>query len=387
MALTKRQLALRRDAIGGSEIACLVGLSRWASASEIYEAKLGTAPDKINTVAMFFGSEWEDPIAKWHAHETGQWLKPLDSIRHPTLKYAIATGDRACFLSPVQALAKKKKLQREDLAEASHLLEVKTRTWRLAKEWGEPGTDEVPEDVLAQAVWTLGCAGMQRCDVRVLFDRDRCELYTVQFVPEMFEAFYTVAERFMVDHVLAGKPPPPDATDKYKDFLGRYFPTDPKDEDLVLAKPEEVDLLLRYAKLKEAASRLKKLTDLASNQVRAAIGQHTGLTHAAFGKVTWKKTRDGTKTDWQAVAQEALTTAGLVLNTQVPQNAQHKELLDQLKGLVAKHTTPKPGYRRLHCSWKGDAKIDVQQLTIALDKLSANVSGISDEEEAEEVNP
>lgn len=341
MSLSRRQLAMRRDSIGGSAIAALAGLSRWATPIELYEAMVH-GQEKESTLAMRLGTALEDPVAEIYAEETGRWVRRVDTCRHPVKTFAIATPDRAVFALPVAALARKKLLQLDELAEAERLLEVKTTTWRLADEWGEEGTDQIPEHHLCQVQWTLGVTGKQMADVRVLFDRDRIGRYFVRYSPELFEGLLEIGERFLVDHVAKGVPPPPDASDRYGEFLARQFPGEPAGP-LVVASPEQLELMKRYGWLKEAERRLETMTKQAGNELRAAIAGNEGLLMGPL-KATWKKTKDSTKTDWEGAAGEALQLANRLLTDPTADVGQAK---GQLATLVGRWTATKPGYRRL----------------------------------------
>lgn len=341
MSLSRRQLALRKDSIGGSAIAALAGLSRWATPIELYESMVH-GQEKESTLAMRLGTALEDPVADLYAEETGRWLRRVDTCRHPSKAFAIATPDRAVFALPVAALAKKKLLEREQLADAERLLEVKTTTWRLAEEWGQEGTDEIPEHHLCQVQWTLGVTGKQFSDVLVLFDRDRIGRYSVRFSPALFDGLLEIGERFLVDHVAKGVPPPPDASDHYAEFLSRRFP-EQKAGQLVNMTAEQIELLKDYGRLKEASRRLELLVKLRGNELRAAIGENEGLVMGPL-KATWKKSRDTSKTDWEGCANEALSLVDRLL---VTPNAIHDDAATQRASMVGRFTAVKPGGRRL----------------------------------------
>lgn len=340
MSLSRRQLAMRKDSIGGSAIASLAGLSRWATPIELYDSMVNGTEKEANLV-MRLGTALEDPVADIYAEETGRWLRRVDTCRHPTKVFAIATPDRAVFSGPVAELAKKKLLERGQLADCERLLEVKTTSWRLADEWGTEGTDEIPEHHLCQVQWTLGVTGKQTADVMVLFDRDRVARYTVQFSPALFDGLLEIGERFLVDHVAKGVPPPPDASDRYGEFLSRRFPQEQAGA-LIEMSPAQLDLVQRYARLKEASRRLEVLTKRTGNELRAAIGGAEGLVMGPL-KATWKKSKDGSKTDWEGAATEAMQLAERLLAG----GADLAQARNQLATMVGRFTASTPGFRRL----------------------------------------
>lgn len=340
MSLSRRQLNLRKGSIGGSTIAALAGLSRWATPIELYESMVH-GQEKESTLAMRLGTALEDPVAELYAEDTGRWLRKVDTCRHPAKAFAVATPDRAVFPVKVAALAKKKLLQISELADAERLLEIKTTSWRLADEWGTEGTDEIPEHHLCQVQWTLGVTGKQMADVLVLFDRDRIGRYFVRFSPELFDGLLEIGERFLVDHVAKGVPPPPDASDHYAEFLARRFPQEEAGQ-LVVMTGQQLELVKEYGMLKEASRRLEAMTKARGNELRAAIGGNEGLIMGPL-KATWKKARDGSKTDWEGCAIEALQLVDRV----VAGGADADQVKAQASSMIGRFTAVRPGGRRL----------------------------------------
>ena len=93
------------------------------------------------------------------------------------------------------------------------------------------------------------------------------------FNQRLFEALYELVERFHVNHVLRKVPPPPDASDNYKEWLTTTFTAERTTKAINLVQPgSEVDNICnRYRRLK----RLEKLVDEnlkpTSNQVRGPL--------------------------------------------------------------------------------------------------------------------
>lgn len=63
MALTKQQLIARKQGIGGSDAAAILGLSQWKSPLDIFFDKLDTGePEQINTPFTEWGIRLESAI-------------------------------------------------------------------------------------------------------------------------------------------------------------------------------------------------------------------------------------------------------------------------------------------------------------------------------------
>lgn len=327
--------------MGASEIAALAGLSKWSSPIAIYEAKvLGTTRE--SSLRMELGDLLEEPIAKLYARETGRHLRKCVTLRHPEREIMLATPDRVVFASkPPPGLP---------LEDADRLLQIKTTGWRQRDEWGAPGTDAIPAEYLAQVQWEMAVTGVPCCDVAVLVDRDEFLIYTVTKDAELVEGLYEVAARFWTDHVLARVPPPPDASERYAEYLARVHPREKS--DVMLPAPPEVEALafeLREAELRRVAAETAE--DALKNQIRAFIGDAAGTT-GSFGRITWKANASSARTDWEAAAvrlREELEQ--LAVRGGMSEEDASNAGLEAWRRAVGDATLVKPGARVLRKSW------------------------------------
>ena len=139
MSLTDAQRAIRKTGLGGSEIAAVLGLATrttedgavrtgfdvWLSKTQGFES--------ISTVDAERGIYLEPSVVEWYLARTGFARgMTLGTVRHKTRPVALCTPD---------ALA----LKPDGVA---RLVSVKCP--RHAHDWGEEGTDDVPQDYLLQ---------------------------------------------------------------------------------------------------------------------------------------------------------------------------------------------------------------------------------------------
>ena len=123
-----------------------------------------------------------------------------------------------------------------------------------------------------------------------------------------------------------GELPPPDGTPQWSDFLRRRFP---RDERPLLDPTDEARELV--SRLRDARSRRESAEaeeEQLQQQVKAIIADAGGIATLC----TWKCNRPSTKTDWEALVKD--------LPCSIP------------AGLIAKHTTTKPGARVFRLSTK-----------------------------------
>lgn len=85
----------RRQSIGGSDAAGIVGLSQWTSPYSIWAEKTGRVPPKEDTEAMRQGRDLEDYVAKRWEEATGGHVRRLPAILiNPQFPFAHANIDR-----------------------------------------------------------------------------------------------------------------------------------------------------------------------------------------------------------------------------------------------------------------------------------------------------
>lgn len=371
--LTPEQKQRRRSAIGASEIAALVGISKWSTPIAIYEAKVH-GHELVSTYAMELGTEFESPIARIWARRARRYIAIVDTLQHPSKPYAIATPDRAVYLTKEDMGDGRRKKALPDLRTAEKILQVKSTNWRLAWQWGDEDTDSIPDEYVAASHWEGSVAGVGMVDFAVDFDKTQLKTYRVIVDAGIFAAMYEIAERFMLDHVEARVPPPPDASDRYGEFLTRQFPRETS-ANLDLVQDTEQDVLQTialFAKLKTAEKRLETIMKLAKNKITARIGGATGIV-GPFGKITFKKTKDGAKVNWKAVADESMRIAALVVQA-MPEGGTRAELAEDLRKLIETNTTATTGYRVMRPTWAGELKFEAQAIDLRLEAIAKGLA-------------
>ena len=184
-------LAERRKGIGSSDAAAIAGLAPegWGSALSVYLDKLGQLPERT-TEPMRWGTRLEPAIAAAYQEETGVEISqpaPL-IVRHPEHSWMLASPDRLA---------------------ADRIVELKTCSAFHAEQWGEPGTDEVPEHYLVQVQHQLAVTGMDLADVAVLIGGQDFRVYTL-FRSEALISRLLEIEAAFWERVQQRQPPEPD---------------------------------------------------------------------------------------------------------------------------------------------------------------------------------
>lgn len=308
MTLTTEQLTRRRQGIGASDVAAIVGLDHYRTPFDVWYGKTkeptGVIPDNGPSR---WGHLLEPVIAGEYALQLAEpvVLEESGTLEGPE-PWMLATPDR---------------IVRRVETSTRWLLEIKSRSTRTLRDWGESGTDFIPASVLTQVQWQAMVTGDERIDV-ALFITDARELrtYTVRRDQGVIDALVEMCGQFWHEFVLTGTPPEivgQSVTERVRD----RFKT--AGDDVRIATGDEVSWIAEYARLKAVAKETEDAMKPLATAIQLAIGEGRGLLADGVGRATWSNVKGKVDTDWKAIALAA--GAG-------PE-------------LIQSHTTIKPGYR------------------------------------------
>ena len=190
MSLTPQQLAERKNYIGASESAAVLGLSPFQSAADLYFEKVGDVEPRPATEAMESGTRLEPVIIDWCAARLGvKALKDCPSVRHATLPLG-ATPDARIANRPMEIIEAKKT--------------------SMVEGWGAEGTDEIPEHYQVQAHQQMFVLGVEKVWVPVLMltgFREEWRLYCVRRDEDLGADIARRVSAWWQHHVVARVPP------------------------------------------------------------------------------------------------------------------------------------------------------------------------------------
>ncbi len=229
----------RQKALGGSEIAAVMGLSPWMSPVQLWKEKTGrAAPPPV------------DPVREGILRR-GQRLEPIvremaiDKLRQRGLRVELISKNRRVYdeqlpwltseidfevvLDGVVEIDGAEVVFRDEPVTA----DCKTATGHARRAWGEEDTDAIPLYYTAQFMQGLGLTGRQRCLCAALIGLDDVALYWVQREDDIVAAMRARAVDFWVNHVQADVAPDPI---KYADITELY----PVDNGRTLEATDEI---------------------------------------------------------------------------------------------------------------------------------------------------
>ena len=313
----------RLSGLGGSDIGAILGLNPWRTPYQVFLEKIGEAPPFAGNLQTRFGSYAEEFVAREYCAQTGRQVQRFTAmLRHPNAPL-IGHVDRL-VVPEGQKRASYKSEIRTDLG-----LEAKTASAFATgrdSDWGESGTDQIPESYLVQIAAYQALTGCPHWDLAVLFGNQEFRIYHLTRDLELEAMILDEAARFWTDHVLARNPPTPSSEAEARQRWPRHSDGKILDADDALAVMFQhlADCKRRGKELAEEEQALKDL-------ILPLLADADSVLRYGQPLATYRANQDSQRIDWQAVSTELLSRYS-------------KEECDSIKSC---YTTTQPGARVL----------------------------------------
>uniref|UniRef100_UPI004047466C YqaJ viral recombinase family nuclease n=1 Tax=Rheinheimera sp. TaxID=1869214 RepID=UPI004047466C len=197
-------LARRKDSLGGSDIAVVMGLSKYKTPMQLWQEKTGLVESgSADSEAAYWGTTLEDLVAKEYATRTGNKVQRVNAqLKHADHKWMAGNIDRAVVAPGTVARADKN----GRLHGAAGILECKTASAYLTGMWDG---DSAPVQYVAQCQWYMAITGATWTDLAVLIGGQHFKIIRIDADPEIQQVLIAAGSAFWNDCVLAGVPPAP----------------------------------------------------------------------------------------------------------------------------------------------------------------------------------
>jgi predicted phage-related endonuclease len=316
LSLTPEQIAERRNRIGASEMPAIAGLSKHVSPLELWATKRGLIAPFNGNEATEWGTRLEAVVADAYAEKMNVAVERCDTIIIPE-GWRSATPDRK-VIEP-RAGQSYPNIIFEDTAPWLRGLEVKCRGHYSALDFGEAGTDQVPDEVAIQCHATMSVLRVvgivvERWDVATLIGGNQFRSFILPYDAQIDADLTELAYNFWHKYVLPGIEPPVDASAATTEYLKQKFKQN--SEVLLTATVEQEEALAHLQRVREEISALEKEEAQLKNQFMEWIGEAAGI-KGRTGRVTWK-TPNGTSVKWKDVAEALGADARLIAKYSTP---------------------------------------------------------------------
>ncbi len=291
MERTREQfLADRMTGIGGSDVAAILGLSKWRTPYRVWEEKTGRRKAEESKELFHFGNVLEQVVADEFAARRGVKVQKrnqmIRSTDHPEL---VANIDRYIV--------------------GGGVLECKTADKFTRHLWGDSASDDVPEYYLTQVQHYMHVTGWHEGYLAVLIGGNEYRDYEIPYDVELAEYCAARCSEFWNNYVVKDVPPPLTASDDLSNAFNWVAGS------TITATPEVEEIA---AKLKEVKSDLKSGKadeDELTAELKIFMGENETLFSRDGVKLaTWKQNKDSQKTviDWEAIVEEAGVPAEII---------------------------------------------------------------------------
>ena len=221
----------RRKGVGGSDVAAIMGLSPWKTAYQVYQEKRKEVEDWGGNSLTDWGKRMEPAIRQWYSDQTGRDVRLPDKIMyHPQHPFMLASLD--------------------GFTDDGRVVEIKTA--RSGKDWGEPGTNQIPDYYAVQVHHYMTITGFQVADIPVSIAGSSPSLYIVEADKEISEMIIEACAKFW-ERVQSGNPPDPVT---YADAVARFGKI--KSDGSIIATTELIEAI---AGLKQIRAQIKELEE------------------------------------------------------------------------------------------------------------------------------
>ena len=260
-------LTNRRQGIGGSDIAAIIGVSQFKTALDVYLSKTTDQPEQQGE-HLYWGHALENPIIDRFVQDTGaNVIRQPEMRRHPQHEWAIANADALIM---------------DNTGTLQAILEIKTSSAFKSREWGADDTDEVPIEYIAQVQWYMWIYDVQEAYLAALIGGNQYRQYHITRDDELIAILAEKAQAFWQNHVIPRIPPKPqDGADAQK-----LYPSDNGD-----TAEADSDTLTAYAELRELKAQEKELkAQIAAREdlLKIKIGNYSAMQANGNTLFTWK---------------------------------------------------------------------------------------------------
>lgn len=257
---TEAWLRARKSFLGASDVACVLGLSKWATPLGVYLEKLSGAVDDEMTERQKLGHKLEPVIAELFGEETGTPV--FDSpglIRSTVYPWLGATPDR--------------------VNGDGEPIELKSSDAFMKDTWA----DGPPVNYRIQVLVQMICLGASRGWLAVLHGGNEFDWYPIEWDQAAVDLILERTQEFWEQHIEAGVPPEPVMASE----AALAFPNP---ADVAIEGGEELlELHGAYGLALAEKKEIEQSLDGIKLELQKAMGEEaTSLTSGGVPLFTWK---------------------------------------------------------------------------------------------------
>lgn len=255
--------------LGSHDTSAIFGLNPWLRPINVYMNKLGMSVHRDEDdipEQQKWGLNLQPAILKEFARRMGCELENEERfIRHPELPWFGGTPDATIVGDKAG-------------------VDAKNIRWNRG-EWGDEGSDTVPEYVAMQCHHFMTLLGYERWYVATLFGGCELKIYEITRDDEIADMIIKADSEFWTEHIQKETPPELDDSASWRKYVERKFPKD--NGDVRMATVDEILLLDQYHRQNALLKRREARVEELKNRLVASVGESAGIV-CELGKVSYK---------------------------------------------------------------------------------------------------
>lgn len=272
-------LKRRKSGIGGSDVAAVLGVSKWKTPYELYKDKTSDIIDVVESDILHFGNVLEQVVADEFSRRNNLKVQRRNTMyqhkEHPEL---VANIDRYVV--------------------GGAILECKTcSAWANGK-FGKNG-DEIPDEYQLQVQHYMYVTGIREAYLAVLIGGNEYRQFEIPYHSDLAEFAAGKCVEFWQNHVVPRIAPPPTA----KDELTEYYIA--QTGASITATPHILETIQEYKALKADEKAVKnRMEELKFDIQEFAQNNELILNPAGDIIATWKQGKDRATVDWKTLCAD-----------------------------------------------------------------------------------
>lgn len=266
----------RAKGIGSSDAAAVAGLDPYKTALDVYLDKVGEREptgELPSDPQMRWGLLLEPAIARAYTLDTGIALRKAEHKSHPVFPFVGCTPDY---------------IGDDPETKSEFIVELKSASPHMAKAWGEPGSDSIPERTILQVQHQLAVYDLDRADVAVLISGSDFRIYTIRRNDALIADLLEAEQEFWSNHVERRIPPEPDWTNpRTPELIAKMYQPEPGSE---ISLPDLLRTVEAYRFYKDAEAESKKKAEALKAEMIYAM-KDAATCHVDGWKVSRKQVK------------------------------------------------------------------------------------------------
>lgn len=257
-------LAMRKNSIGGSEIAAVLGMNRWKTPFQVWAEKTGRIESSVQqSESMYWGIVMESVLREEFAKRTGYAVKEAH--------YIFASIDNPFMTANIDGYV--------DLGNGEYaVLEIKTAGNYAESDWN----DGCPIEYYLQVQHYLYITGMFKAFIAVLIGGNQFKYIEVDRDEDTIKTIVCCAKQFWN---LVQTDTPPAVTDKDNALLAMLYP---QSKAVTVKMPDEYkEVLKQYTETKQAIEVAKKAKEAAEAKLKEFMKEADTAVIDGY-KISWK---------------------------------------------------------------------------------------------------